>query len=169
MTAAEGLVRNYLVANGYFTVAIDASPVQGWLRVCMLAVRLRRDASAAEPIDLTLRRDVTRDDLLVVEIDDGALRCTDAPVVPKSLISALTRSGGIARRDTAAITRQLLQTGSAATATGGAVRSVVFGASPDRYGRPVTVSILLSSVRWYLECHATSPTASETDHARHLN
>ena len=125
----EQLVADYLAANGYFVVRLGPTANRGWIRIAMLAVRLRRSTTpddTTNDIDPALGTDTTRDDLLLVEILPMEPPFSDSPAIAPIAMDALSRFAGITSTQRPRLLRKLIRTGTAETDTGAVVRHIIF-------------------------------------------
>ena len=125
----EQLVADYLAANGYFVVRLGPTANRGWIRVAMLAVRLRRSTTpddTTNDIDPALGTDTTRDDLLLVEILPMEPPFSDSPAIALIAMDALSRFAGVTSTQRPRLLRKLIRTGTAETDTGAVVRHIIF-------------------------------------------
>ena len=124
----EQLVADYLAANGYFVERLGLTADRGWIRVAMLAVRLRRSPTpndTTNDIDPALGSVTTRDDLLLVEILPMP-PFSDSPAIAPIAMDALSRFAGVTSAQRPRLLRKLMRTGTAETDTGTVVRHIVF-------------------------------------------
>ena len=175
MDPAVGLVQAYLNVNGYFTVAeypvLEASGRQSARTVTDLDILAFRFAHAGHQLmhaagprllaegvpDPALGAPPHCADMIVGEVKEGAARLNAALRNPAVLEVALVRFGCCPPDRVGHLVRALVESGSAMTPAGHAVRVVAFGGASDsaRVRRCTTVSMrhVVAFLRAYLRAH----------------